>query len=166
MSNIFENLFPKKILSIVKCLNSIPNHQSGFCSHHLTIQQCFSDVDSISHALKSKNYCTPCLPRHRSSFPTGLAPRFVKQSKEHIVLILQSYLSNHSFEVRTVFLFTAHLTSDVPQGSILGPAPYFLHTVDIPTHLHTHISTYTDNTAMFSTSPDSNTASHNLQEHL
>ena len=54
----------------------------------------------------------------------------------------------------------------VPQGSILGPLLYMLHTADIPQSPSTTLSTFADDTAILTTHPDPNTASAHLQDHL
>jgi hypothetical protein len=58
------------------------------------------------------------------------------------------------------------MLSGVPQGSILGPLLYTLYTADLPTSNKTLLSTFADDTAIFTTHPDPVTASHNLQAHL
>ena len=48
----------------------------------------------------------------------------------------------------------------------LSSSYYTLYTADLPTSNKTLLSTFADDTAIFSTHPDSLTASHNLQAHL
>jgi hypothetical protein len=58
------------------------------------------------------------------------------------------------------------LLSAVPHGSILGPLLYTIYTADLPTSNRTILSTFADDTAIFTTHPDPTTASLNLQDHL
>jgi hypothetical protein len=58
------------------------------------------------------------------------------------------------------------MLSGVPQGSILGPLLYTIYTADIPQSNKTIISTFADDTAIFTTHPDPTVASANLQDHL
>jgi len=60
------------------------------------------------------------------------------------------------------------MLSGVPQGSILGPFLYTLYTADLPQSNtnKTTLSTFADDTAIFTTDPDPTQTSANLQEHL
>jgi hypothetical protein len=58
------------------------------------------------------------------------------------------------------------MLSGVPQGSILGPFLYVLYTADLPQSDKTILSTFADDTAIFTTDRDPTQTSANLQEHL
>jgi hypothetical protein len=58
------------------------------------------------------------------------------------------------------------MLSGVPKGSILGPLLYTIYTADLPTSNKTILSTFADDTAIFTTHPYPTTASLNLQDHL
>jgi len=82
--------------------------------------------------------------------------------------ILKSYLSDRYFSVslnnKTSSLLP--MLSGVPQGSILGSFLYTLYTADLPQSNKTILSTFADDTAIFTTDPDPTQTSANLQEHL
>ena len=59
-----------------------------------------------------------------------------------------------------------HIHSGVPQGGILGPVLYVLHTSDLPTSNETILGTVADDAAIFATNENTSIASLNLQEHL
>jgi len=78
--------------------------------------------------------------------------------------LLKSYLNETKINGETSSLF--HIHSGVPQGSILGPLLYVLHTSDLPTSRETKLGTLADDTAIFTTHEDTAIVSRNLQEHL
>jgi hypothetical protein len=82
--------------------------------------------------------------------------------------LLKSYLQNRYF-VTTYNNETSPpfpMLSGVPQGSILSPLLYTIYTADIPQSNTTILSTFADDTAIFTTHPDPTLASTNLQNHL
>jgi ribosomal protein L10 len=58
------------------------------------------------------------------------------------------------------------MLSGLPQDSILGPLLYTIYTTDLPRTNHTMLSTFADDTAIFTTHPDPTIASKYLQDHL
>jgi hypothetical protein len=58
------------------------------------------------------------------------------------------------------------MLAEVPQGSILGLLLYTLYTADLPQSDKTILSTFADDTAIFTTNPDPTQTPTNLQEHL
>jgi hypothetical protein len=82
--------------------------------------------------------------------------------------VLQSYLKNRKFVVtynnETSLPFS--IIWGVPQGNILGPLLYTIYTADIPQANKTIISTFADDTAIFTTHPDPTVPSANFQDHL
>jgi hypothetical protein len=58
------------------------------------------------------------------------------------------------------------MLSGVPQGSILVPLLYTIYTADLPASTKTILSTFANDTAIFTSHPDTATASLNLHDHL
>lgn len=82
--------------------------------------------------------------------------------------ILKTYLSDRCFEVKYNGEYSdlCRITSDVPQGSVLGPILYTIYTADLPTMDTTTIATYADDTAILATHTELLIASTNLQHHM
>ncbi|KAL1123068.1 hypothetical protein AAG570_002156 [Ranatra chinensis] len=59
-----------------------------------------------------------------------------------------------------------HAKAYVPQGSVLRPILYLVYTADIPVHPNTHIATFADDTAIFSSNPNPHIVSASLRNHL
>jgi len=82
-----------------------------------------------------------------------------------VLYLLKSYLQNRYFV--TTYNETSPpfpMLSGIPQGSILGPLLYTIYTADIPQSNTTILSTFADDTAVFTTHPDPTLASANLQD--
>jgi hypothetical protein len=78
------------------------------------------------------------------------------------------YLTDKTFQVRYQEEYaTLHtIQSGVPQGSILGPILYSIHTADLPETEQTISATYADDTALLASHQNPATASSYLQRHL
>ena len=171
LSKIFEKILLKRILPILESHN-IPSHQFGFRSRHSTVQQGLRVVDHISSALENKQYCTGAFLDVAQAFDRvwhdGLLFKLKTHLPQSLYLVLKSYLSNRSFQVRCGTELSKHypIEAGVPQGSVLGPVLYILFTSDIPSNPDTFLATFADDTAILSSHSDPQIASLNLQSHL
>lgn len=85
-----------------------------------------------------------------------------------IYLILKSYLSKRSFQVKIDNPLSNYhpIQSAVPQGSVLGPFLYLLYTADIPVTEDATMATFADDTAILTSDKNQDRASEKLQNHL
>ena len=150
----------------------IPSHQFGFRKAHSKIQQCHRITDKINKAFEEHKYCSAVFLDVSQAFDIvwhqDLLYKFKQTLPGGYLNILQSYLSDRYFSVslnnKTSSLLP--MLSGVPQGSILGPFLYTLYTADLPQSNKTTLSTFADDTTIFTTDPDPTQTSANLQEHL
>jgi hypothetical protein len=119
-----------------------------------------------------QNYCSAVFLDVNQAFDKvwhqGLLLKIKKTLPPVYFNLLKSYSQNRYF-VTTYNNETSPpfpMLSGVPQGSILGPLLYTTYTADIPQSDTTILSTFADDTAVFTTHPDSTLASANLQDHL
>jgi hypothetical protein len=130
----------------------------------------------IPQSTKPTVYQQPSIPSntaplHSSIFPklsigcdTGLLYKLRQALSLNYFLPLKSYLHKQHFHVKVGNDYS-ELTSihaRVPQGSVLGPLLYLLHTADLLTSPRTLIATFADDTSILTTNSDPAVASHLL----
>lgn len=168
-SKVFEKLFLKRLLPIIRERDLIPDHQFGFRQEHSTIQQVHRIVDVIRQALESKQYCSAAFLDVRQAFDKvwhlGLLYKLKCLLPHPYYSVLKSYLCNRYFQIKYQDVTTSlhGIQSGVPQGSVLGPLLYILFTYDIPIYPGITLATFADDTALLSTHDNPVQASQELQ---
>ena len=172
LSKILEKIILKRLTPIIEDNKLIPSHQFGFRKHHGTVEQAHRLVNKIHNDLENKRYCSTVFLDISQAFDkvwhNGLFYKLKRAFPHTAYTLLKSYLSDRTFQVRyQEECTTLHaIQSGVPQGSILGPILYLLHTADLPETANTMTATYADDTAILASHENSNTASQHLQHHL
>lgn len=172
ISKVFEKLFLKRLLKIIKDNRLIPDHQFGFRSQHATIEQVHRVVNIINDNLEEKRYCSAAFLDISQAFDKvwheGLLYKLKKELPYQYFRILRSYLSSRRFFIRYQEEHTSlfPINAGVPQGSVLGPILYLLYTADFPTTRSTTIATFADDTVILASHTDPKIASVKLQLHL
>jgi hypothetical protein len=82
--------------------------------------------------------------------------------------LLKSFLTDRTLLVKYEDAYTDlyFVLSGVPQGSILGPKLYSIHTADLPETGQTTLATYADDTTILASHENPTEASRMLQMHL
>lgn len=117
---------------------------------------------------KKKKYCSAVFLDVQEAFDKvwheGLLFK-IKQKLQQYFLLLKSYLSDRSFQVRHgQDLSELHpIQSGVPQSSVLGPVLYTLFTADLPIRRNIAAATFADDTAILAVHQNPKAASKNLQ---
>jgi hypothetical protein len=123
-------------------------------------------------SMKDKKMCTAVFLDIQQAFDKvwhkGLLYKIKKKLPSQIFLLLQSYLTERFFQIRVNnYVSNIHnIKSGVPQGSVLGPFLYLLHTADLITTNNTVLATFADDTAILSANQDPLIASSDLQKHM
>lgn len=86
----------------------------------------------------------------------------------YLIKLLISYLKNRRFRVKLGDTLTdpKAVNDCVPQGSILGPLLFILFMLDLPKHANTILSSFADDTNLFSTRTSQKRAKSNVQSQL
>jgi hypothetical protein len=146
-SKVFEKLHLKRLLPLVEHDNLIPNHQFGFRPRHSTIDQTHRIIRVLSDALDNSQYCSAAFLDISQAFDKvwhkGLLYKLKRSLPLNHYLILNSYLSNRHFivKVNTEITGLTPVNAVVPQGSVLGPLLYILHTAEITTSTNSFTAT-------------------------
>jgi len=171
-AKLFEKLILHRISPLIDQQNILPKSQFGFRRKHNTTQQIHRIVDKISSSFESKQFCPAVFLDISQAFDRvwhdGLLFKLKHFLPSPYFLLIKSYLDNRSFSVRhkNEFSTIQKIKAGVPQGSDLSPILYNIYTSDMPTSNQTLLATFADDTAIFASNNDSDTASHNLQLHL
>lgn len=172
MSKVFEKLLIQRLKPLLVERKLIPHHQFGFREKHSTIEQVHRVVYKINTDLEEKRYCSAAFLDITQAFDKvwheGLLYKIKKALPHHFYQILQSYLGNRKFMVKQSEEVTPlyDINSGVPQGSVLGPVLYLLHTSDLPVAKDTLVATFADDTAILASNENPVIASRKLQESL
>jgi len=172
LGKMFEKLLLRRLYPLLESQNIIPNHQFGFRSEHSTIQQCHRVTNLVAASLENGEFCASVFLDANQAFDRVWHPGLLFKLKSLVpstyFLILKSYLKDRFFQVSQYSSNSQIFQSllGVPQGSILAPFLFTIYTSDIPSHPHTSLYTFADDTAILSHHCNPNIASLNLQEHL
>lgn len=171
-SKIFERLFLKRMQGFLSDAKAIPDHQFGFRQGHGTVEQCHRVAREIQKTLEDKKYCSAVFLDVQQAFDRvwfpGLNYKIKKLLPSPFYAVLSSFLSNREFYVRHKDEKSGNhmVKAGVPQGSVLGPVLYTIHTHDMPVEAGITVATYADDTGFLAVSASRTTASTKLQKQL
>jgi len=104
MSKLFEKLLIKRLKPIIERKILIPNHQFGFRSKHLTIDQVHRITNIVENALEKKNVCSAVSLDVTQAFDKvwheGLNYKLRTTLPKQYAEILESYLAERFFRIK------------------------------------------------------------------
>jgi len=129
-------------------------------------------VDKINASLEIKQYCSAVFFDVSQAFDKVWRDGLLYKTKLNLPTgyynFLKSYLNMRYIYVKygdaTTALHKIH--ADVPQGSVLRPVLYLLHTADLPIHHGIIVGTFADDTAVLAVHNDPFLASNILTRKL
>nr|CAI5863097.1 unnamed protein product [Callosobruchus analis] len=155
-SKLLEKIVQTQLVSYCNELSIIPSHQSGFRAGHSTNTALLNITDNIFRALDKKMASVLISLDFSKAFDTidhGLLCAKLQYYglDETSIHFFRSYLSDRvqRVKIEEKLSCSKHISSGVPQGSILGPLLFTIYTADFHTTLsHSFISSYADDTQL------------------
>lgn len=124
LSKVYEKLLLKRLQPIIDDKKLIPQHQFGFCTKHVTIEQIHRVMKQISEDFERKHYCSAAFIDISQAFDKvwhkGLCYKLKSMLPSQYYEILKSYLSDRRYFVQQHEEQTNlyKIRSGVPQGSV------------------------------------------------
>lgn len=173
LSKLFEKVIHHRICKFTFQNKIIPDFQFGFRPKHSTTHQLQRVTESIIKGFEEKQYTATVFLDIAQAFDTvwhdGLMLKLYRIGfPDYLTRIVKSFLSERQFSVRIDGIKSTlrPVLAGVPQGSILSPLLFNIFTYDIPCLQPSHIAMYADDTVLFYSHSNLNTAISTLQTSL
>lgn len=172
-SKLFEKIIKKRLENYLEKISIIPPHQFGFRSHHSTCHQILRVSENIIKGFESKQHTVAVFLDVAQAFDRvwhqGLLYKLrMCGTPAYLFGIVQDFLTERTFNVKIDNEFSTKrpILAGVPQGAILSPLLFNIFTADIPIPDNCNLAIYADDTLIYSSDPDINTARSNVQQAL
>lgn len=157
ISKVYETILCIRIQLHVEDKDIIPTQQFGFRRKHSRMHQEFRVCNFVQNSFNKRRHVIMLALDIKQAFDKVrhdvlLALLVFHKFPNYLILMLRSYLSNRTFQVRV----REHLSntycifSGVPQGSKVGPFLFNIYLADIPQYAgKSNMSLYADDTAIY-----------------
>jgi Reverse transcriptase (RNA-dependent DNA polymerase)/Endonuclease-reverse transcriptase len=160
LSKLLEKVALSRLQSHITTHDIMIDQQCGFRKGHSTTDQLLRVVNIISHGFNTNRSTGAVFLDVAKAFDrvwhSGLLTDLIHLNfPRPIIKFLHSYLSGRSFyvSVRDQHSTTRPILAGVPQGSVLGPVLFNLHTTDFPTNIPgVEVALYADDAALLARS--------------
>lgn len=172
LSKLAERLILPILSKYIHSASLIPDFQFGFRKGHGAHGQLARVLTDIVEGFNYRQSTVAAFFDIEKAFDrvwhAGLIWKLKKHGFPlHVTKLVANYLNGRSFQVR-LGNFTSkkqHLPAGVPQGSVLGPVLFNTYISDLPTLDTTKIAQFADDTAIYSTHRNPQTAAGKVQQH-
>lgn len=174
--SVLGKIYEKIIYARLKpYLSFLPKEQYGFRENLSTVKQLLRITEFISNAFYKNQTCAMLMIDVAKAFDRVWHKGIIVKLNHFkipidLIQILDSYLANRTFSVKlpNAISTSRPIEAGVPQGSILGPVLYIIYTSDFPNISGPNLLTalYADDTAIISSSLNTNKAVENLQQEI
>ena len=158
-SKITEKIIGKRLDEFVQKNNILIKEQFGFRNNSNTVQQLARLTNHVSKEYNNKKHTGVLFLDMEKAFDTvwhhGLIFKLINLNfPNYLVRLVYFYLKNRTMNVHYNLnqWRTKHVTSGVPQGSILGPKLFLLYINDIPKNKFIELALFANDAAIYTSS--------------
>ncbi|GFV45676.1 probable RNA-directed DNA polymerase from transposon X-element [Trichonephila clavipes] len=173
LSKITEHIILNRINTFISESNLINPNQFGFTKRLSTCHPLLRLTEKITSGFQRGRSTGAVFLDIQKAFDRvwigGLIYKLITNNfPPALIHLINPYLTNRSYQVRVKNSLSNiyQVNLGAPQGSLLGPIIFNIYINDIPTHPHTSLNIYADDTAIATTFKNHKSITKHLNNHL